>query len=116
MKIRKHGCDIKHCRYRAIEEQSRDVVVYGKYRAPHKVACELASYFVGRSVFPINYNIPRLLFYCAVAAVLYVAAMFADFHAEWVNLIFRTVLLILYMGIVCRTEHITIKQLIHIRR
>ncbi len=76
----------------------------------------LASYFVGRSVFPINYNIPRLLFYCAVAAVLYVAAMFADFHAEWVNLIFRTVLLILYMGIVCRTEHITIKQLIHIRR
>ncbi|MFG6380867.1 MAG: oligosaccharide flippase family protein [Muribaculum sp.] len=76
----------------------------------------LASYFVGRSVYPIDYNIPRLLFYCLVAAVLYAVAMFVDFHAEWANLMFRTLLLIIYMGIVCRREHITIKQLIRIRR
>ncbi len=76
----------------------------------------LASYFVGRAVYPINYNIPRLLFYCVVAAVLYVIAVFVDFHAEWANLMFRTALLIIYMGIVCRREHITIKQLIHIKR
>lgn len=76
----------------------------------------LASYFVGRSVYPIDYNIPRLLFYCLVAAVLYAVAMFVDFHTEWANLMFRTLLLIIYMGIVCRREHITIKQLIRIRR
>lgn len=71
-----------------------------------------ASYLVGRFKYPIDYHPRRLLFYFAVAAALYAVAIAANTPWEWFNYIFRTLLLGLYLAVVCRTEHITLRQFI----
>ena len=76
----------------------------------------LASYFIGRVKYPIDYKIPRLLFYCVVTAALYIVALLVKPGPEWTTLIFRTALLAIYVAIVCRHEHISIKQLIPSKR
>lgn len=72
----------------------------------------LASYFIGRVKFPIDYQIGRLAFYAVVAGVLYVVAILINLGAEWANLIFRTMLLGIYFAVVLRTEGLTLRALI----
>lgn len=66
----------------------------------------LASYFIGQAKYPINYHVDRLLYYVLVAGVLYAVAYFVVIPVQGVNLLFRTLLLILYLWIVCRREGI----------
>jgi O-antigen/teichoic acid export membrane protein len=76
----------------------------------------LASYFIGQAKYPINYHLPRLFFYCGVAAVLYVVSIVITTPVEWINLLLRTILLSIYLFIICKREQISLKQLIPIRR
>lgn len=72
----------------------------------------VTSYFVGRGRYPIDYDVPRLLFYFVVAGVLYGVSMVVVIPVEWCNLLFRTLLLCVYGWIVCRHEHISPKDII----
>lgn len=76
----------------------------------------LASYFVGRVKFPIDYHIGRIMFYVVFAMVLYAVALAIVIPVEWANLAWRTLLLAVYLLVVCRVEKINIKQLLPIRR
>ena len=76
----------------------------------------IASYFVGRAKYPIGYDVPRLLLYMAVAAVLYVAGCYVDLGAGWLNMLYRTVLLVVYCMIVGRREHLTLSMIIPRRK
>lgn len=70
------------------------------------------SYFVGRGKYPIDYDVPRLLFYFVVAGALYGVSVMVVIPVEWCNLLFRTLLLGVYGWIVCRHEHISPKDII----
>lgn len=73
----------------------------------------LVSYLVGLVKFPIGYNVPRLVFYFVAAIVLWVFAELIAFgHRPWLNMIIRTPLLIGYILMAMRIEHITIRDLI----
>lgn len=72
----------------------------------------VTSYFIGRGRYPIDYDVPRLMFYFVVAGLLYGVSCLVVLPVEWVNLLFRTLLLALYVGIVCRHEHIRLSDII----
>ncbi len=72
----------------------------------------LASYFTGQKKYPVDYGVTRLLSYFVIAAILYRAALAATVSHEWINYIVRTALLAVYVAIVCRREHITVKSII----
>lgn len=72
----------------------------------------LASYFVGRGKYPIDYDVPRLLFYFVIAGVLYAVSLIVELPSEWSTLLFRTLLLCIYVFIVCRHEKISLKDII----
>ncbi len=66
----------------------------------------LTSYFIGRSKYPIGYDIKGIFSYFVIAIVLYVTASLVKIEPEWARLLFRTVLLVGYVYIVCRRESI----------
>jgi O-antigen/teichoic acid export membrane protein len=72
----------------------------------------IASYYVGRAKYPIGYNVPRLMMYVAIAAVLYIAGCYIDLGYMWLNFIYRAILLALYVFIVMRKEHLSLRMLI----
>lgn len=72
----------------------------------------VTSYFIGRGKYPIDYDVPRLLFYFVIAGALYGVSLLVVIPIEWCNLLFRTLLLGVYMWIVCRHEHISPKDII----
>lgn len=76
----------------------------------------LACWLVGNRKYPIGYDVPRLLFYVGVAAVLYPLGCAVDLGAVWVNWIYRAGLLALYGYIVLRREKISLAMLIPRRK
>jgi O-antigen/teichoic acid export membrane protein len=72
----------------------------------------IASYYVGRAKYPIGYNVPRLMMYVAIAAVLDIAGCYIDLGYMWLNFIYRAILLALYVFIVMRKEHLSLRMLI----
>lgn len=60
----------------------------------------LLSYFLGQKYYPINYNLKSIGIYFLLFAVLYIAGMYVPIENEVIRLIYRTVLLgifIVYM-------------------
>ena len=72
----------------------------------------IASYLVGRAKYPIGYNVPRLLFYVAVAAILYPLGCYVSLGAQWLDFIYRALLLGVYCMIVMRRENLSPSALI----
>ena len=67
------------------------------------------SYFVGKHYYPLPYELKRITFYTAVAGVFYVAGMLMDgIFPLWVTYCLRSLLLILYIGVISRFEKIPI--------
>lgn len=64
----------------------------------------VASYVVGRYKFPINYHVPRLLMYFAVAAGLYLLSIVTATGSDWINFSVRAVYLAVYCAIVYYVE------------
>ena len=63
----------------------------------------LICYFVGRKYYPISYPIKEIAMYVLFAAAIY-AATFFDFGNQWVNVGYRTALVIIFFAIVVKKE------------
>lgn len=64
------------------------------------------SYFIGQKKFPIKYDLKSAATYFCLAAVLYALAMYPEIESEWLRLGYRTVLLLVYAGIVLKKENV----------
>ena len=64
------------------------------------------SYFIGQKKFPIKYDLKSAATYFGLAAVLYALAMYPEIESEWLRLGYRTVLLLVYAGIVLKKENV----------
>ena len=72
-------------------------------------AVMVISYFVGRHYYPLPYEIKRIFAYTVVAGVLYVVGMLMEgIFPVWATYCLRTLLLVLYIGIIARFENIPI--------
>ena len=70
-------------------------------------AVMVLSYFIGRHYYPLPYQIKRILGYTAIAGVFYVAGMMMDgIFSLWVIYCLRSLLLVLYIGIIAAFENI----------
>lgn len=63
------------------------------------------SYLVGQKYYPIKYPLRDITLYVVVAAVLF-AAMMLPVQNMWLALAYRTVLLLLFVGLIYRKEHL----------
>lgn len=66
-------------------------------------------YFMGRKYYPIAYPLKEIAIYVALAAALY-AATFVDFGNQWINLGYRTALVLVFLGIVVKRELPRLRQ------
>lgn len=66
----------------------------------------VASYFMGRTKLPVPYQTGRILGYFGIAAVLYTAGMAINTGMSWADMLLRTPLLLLYIYIIMKCEHI----------
>lgn len=77
----------------------------------------LVSYIMGQVKYPINYGLSRLTFYFVSAIALwYFSELIAFTYKPWLNMIIRTPLLIAYILMAMKIEHITLRDLIPRRR
>lgn len=71
-------------------------------------ACNLVmmvlSYFVGQKRYPVDYDLRSFFFYTVLAAVLYVAGMYAPLGDKWLVWGFRAVLLAVYVTVVVKRD------------
>ena len=72
----------------------------------------VASYFIGRAKHPVPYQTGRILGYFGIAAVLYAAGMSITTGTAWADMLLRTPLLMIYVYIILRREHISPSSLI----
>lgn len=71
------------------------------------------SYVAGRIKYPIGYNVPRLMFYFVSAIVLWIFVELISFgHRPLLNMVIRTPLLIGYIFMSLKMEHISLSDLI----
>ncbi|MDE6556149.1 MAG: oligosaccharide flippase family protein [Duncaniella sp.] len=72
----------------------------------------IASYWAGRTHYPIGYDIPRMLMYFSAAIALWIIGVVIGSEAHpWMTMVARTPLLALYVVLVFRTEHISLRSL-----
>ncbi len=80
-------------------------------------AMMVASYIVGRIKYPIGYDVKRLAFYFFTAIALwFVSEVIAMQAHPWLNMVIRTPLLLLYICMALRIEHVTIRDLLPHRK
>jgi O-antigen/teichoic acid export membrane protein len=65
----------------------------------------LLSYFIGQKYYPINYPLRDIALYTVVAGILF-AAMMLPIDNMWLAVAYRTVLLLLFVGLIYRKEHL----------
>ncbi len=66
----------------------------------------LLSYVVGQHYYPIRFPLRDMALYTVLAAVLSAAALMVDIESEWLSTAYRTVLLLLFCGVVFKREHL----------
>lgn len=67
------------------------------------------SYFVGQHYYPIPYQLGRMALYLLFAAVVYAAGFWIDtIFPMWVVYVVRSVLLIIYFGVICVFENVPV--------
>lgn len=70
-------------------------------------AVMLISYFVGRHYYPLPYEIKKLGLYTALAGIFFVAGMLMEgIFPMWVTYSLRTLLLVIYIGVIANFENI----------
>ena len=65
----------------------------------------LLSYFVGQHYYPVKFPLRDMALYAVLAAVLSAAALMVKIDNEWLGTAYRTVLLLLFCGVVFKREH-----------
>ncbi len=64
----------------------------------------LVSYFVGQKKFPIRYDLRSALIYFALAFILYLAGMYPDIESQALRLLYRTVLLSIFLLFIIKRD------------
>ena len=64
----------------------------------------LLSYFTGRKKFPVAYDLRSAFTYGAIAAVCYFAGMLPEINTEILRLTYRTVILLIFIGIIIKKD------------
>ncbi|MDL2265668.1 oligosaccharide flippase family protein [Parabacteroides sp. OttesenSCG-928-G07] len=64
----------------------------------------LISYFIGQKKFPIRYDLKSAFTYFVLAIVLYTAGMLPEIEPLWIKLLYRTVLLLFFVGFIVRKD------------
>lgn len=64
----------------------------------------ILSYVIGQKMFPIGYDIKSALFYVVLAAGFYAAGMLPVIESEILRLGYRTLLMIIFLGIVVKKD------------
>jgi O-antigen/teichoic acid export membrane protein len=76
----------------------------------------LLSYFVGQKKYPINYPLKSIFIYVVLAMALYVIGFYAvQIDNLWLRLIFRTVLLLVFVGYIIQHD-LPLKEIPYINR
>ena len=70
------------------------------------------SYFVGRAKYPIGYDVVRIGGYFLLAMGLYVISVLTTTGHHIIDMAVRTVMLLLYVWVVLRVEHMTLGRLL----
>ena len=65
----------------------------------------MLSYFVGQHYYPVKFPLRDMALYAVLAAVLSAAALMVKIDNEWLGTAYRTVLLLLFCGVVFKREH-----------
>ena len=68
------------------------------------VVMTLLSYFFGQKYYPIDYKLKTLGLYFGLVLLLFVAMSLVTIENEVVNILYRTVLLLVFVGVVVRKE------------
>ena len=64
------------------------------------------SYVVGQKYYHVDYPMRDIVIYVSLTAVLTAAALLVKVDNEWLGTTYRTVLLLLLVGVVFRREHL----------
>lgn len=64
----------------------------------------LVSFFLGQKYYPVPYDVKRILFYFALAIGLFIFSQYLVFDDKWLNTIFRTLLILTFVGIAIGRE------------
>lgn len=64
----------------------------------------LISYVMGQKKYPIEYDLKTIFVYFALAAGLYAAAMLPDIEKEWLRLLYRTGLLVIFVVFIIKRD------------
>ncbi|MDE5839028.1 MAG: polysaccharide biosynthesis C-terminal domain-containing protein, partial [Paramuribaculum sp.] len=76
----------------------------------------ILSYIIGRKKYPIPYDIRSIVIYFLTALLFWGAAVALTVQSQWVNIPLRTVLLIIFFIFVLKREHLTLTQLIPVKK
>ena len=66
----------------------------------------LLSYIAGQHYYPIAYPIRAIAGYVLLAVALFAAMTMVDLGNTWINIAYRTVLLVLFAAVIVRVEHL----------
>lgn len=75
----------------------------------------LLSYFVGQKKFPIPYDLKSAFIYFALAIIIYVAGMLPVIESEVLRLLYRTVLLLVFLVFIVKRD-LPLKELPYVGR
>lgn len=73
------------------------------------------SYLVGQKKYPIPYDMKSAFIYFALATVLYAVAMLPDIESEVVRLVYRTIILSVFIGFIVKRD-LPLKEIPYIGR
>ena len=80
-------------------------------------AVMLLSYFIGRHYYPLPYDLKSILTYTCVALIFYGAGSLLDYFLPlWLCYCLRTLLLIIFIGMIATFENIPLGPLVKIKR
>ena len=75
----------------------------------------VVSYVVGQRKYPIAYDIRSIGLYMLVAAVLFAASQLQPWGAQWLRMAVNTALLVVFVAMIIKVEHINLRRLLHRR-
>ena len=66
----------------------------------------ILSYILGQKYYPINYPLKDIGIYTAVAAAIFAACMLVKFDAAWLNIAYRSALVLIFVALIFKREHL----------
>lgn len=72
----------------------------------------LLSYFVGQKKYPINYDLKSIFTYAVAAVALFAIDRIADIQNLWLDFLFGTLLLAVFVALIVKKEKVDVKSIL----